>query len=159
MWVQSLGQEDPCRRKWQPTSVLLPGKSHRQRSLAGYSLCSRKELDTTEQLNNSNKKCRIIDTQNWNRVYFCHHYPQEITYLLQGGSTVKNLPAKAGNAGDMGLIPRLRRSPGEGNGNPLQYYCLGNPMDRGAWRARVHGVAKESDMTYRLNNSNNRFKT
>ena len=75
MWVQSLGQEDPCRRKWQPTSVLLPGKSHRQRSLAGYSLCSRKELDTTEQLNNSNKKCRIIDTQNWNRVYFCHHYP------------------------------------------------------------------------------------
>ena len=43
---------------------------------------------------------------------------------------VKNLPA---NAGDVGLIPDLGRSPGEGNGNPLQYYCLGNPMNRGAW--------------------------
>ena len=57
---------------------------------------------------------------------------------------VKNLPA---NAGDMGLIPDLGISPGEGNGNPLQYSCLGNPMDRGAWQATVHGVAKESDTT------------
>ena len=48
------------------------------------------------------------------------------------------------SAGDVGLIPGLGRSPGEGNGNPLQYSCLGNPMDRGAWRATVHGVA-ESD--------------
>ena len=46
------------------------------------------------------------------------------------------------NAGDLGLIPGSGRSPGEGNGNPLQYSCLGNPMDRGAWRATVHGVAK-----------------
>ena len=52
---------------------------------------------------------------------------------------VKNLPA---NAGDTGLIPGLGRSPGEGNGNPLWYSCLGNPKDRGAWRAIVHGVAK-----------------
>ena len=52
---------------------------------------------------------------------------------------VKNLPAKAG---DMGLIHRSRRSSGEGNGNPLQYSCLGNPTDRGAWWATVHGVAK-----------------
>ena len=51
------------------------------------------------------------------------------------------------NVGDVGSIPGLGRSPGEGNGNPLQYYCLGNPMDRGAWQATVHGVAKESDMT------------
>ena len=57
---------------------------------------------------------------------------------------VKNPPA---NAGDMGLIPGSGRSPGEGNGNPLQYPCLGNPMDRGAWQARVHGVEKELDMT------------
>ena len=49
--------------------------------------------------------------------------------------------------GDLGLIPGLRRSPGEGNGNPLQYSCLENPMDRGTWRATVHGVAKESDTT------------
>ena len=45
------------------------------------------------------------------------------------------------------------RSPGEGNGNPLQYSCLGNSIDRGAWRATVHGVAKETDMTELLNNS------
>ena len=56
-----------------------------------------------------------------------------------GGSVVKNLPA---NAGDVCLIPDLGRSPGEGNGNPLQYSCLGNPMDRGAWQAIVHGVTK-----------------
>ena len=46
------------------------------------------------------------------------------------------------NAGDLGLIPGSGRSPGEANGNPLQYPCLENPMDRGAWRATVHGVAK-----------------
>ena len=46
------------------------------------------------------------------------------------------------NAGDVGLIPGPRRSPGEENGNPLQYSCLGNPMDRGAWQAIVHGVQK-----------------
>ena len=47
----------------------------------------------------------------------------------------------ASNAGDRGSIPGAGRSPGEGNGNPLQYSCLGNPMDRGAWRATVHGIA------------------
>ena len=46
------------------------------------------------------------------------------------------------NAGDLGLIPGLGRSPGEGHGNPLQYSCLENLMDRGAWRATVHGVTK-----------------
>ena len=53
---------------------------------------------------------------------------------------------------DEGSIPGLGGSPGEGNGNPLQYSCLENPMDRGAWRAAVHGVTKESDMTEQLNN-------
>ena len=59
-----------------------------------------------------------------------------------GGSVVKNPPA---NAGDAGLIPGSGRPPGGGNGNPLQYYCLGNPMDRGGWQATVQGVTKESD--------------
>ena len=57
-----------------------------------------------------------------------------------GGSLVKNPPA---NAGDVGSISGLGRSPGEGTGNPLQYSCLENPMDGGAWRATVCGVAKE----------------
>ena len=56
-----------------------------------------------------------------------------------GGSDGK---ASAYNVGDPGLIPGLGRSPGEGNGNPLQYSCLENPMDRGAWLGTVHGVAK-----------------
>ena len=55
---------------------------------------------------------------------------------------VKNLLAKAGDTGDVGLIPGSGRSLGGGNGNALQYSCLGNPMDRGAWRATVHSVAK-----------------
>ena len=54
----------------------------------------------------------------------------------------------------MGSIPGAGRSPGEGNGNPTQYSCLGNPMDRGAWRAAVHGVAEELDTTWQLNNEN-----
>ena len=76
----------------------------------------------------------------------------EITCILYisegfpGGSVVKNPPTSAGNTRDAGLIPGSRRSPGVRNGNPLQYSCLGNPMDRGAWRATVHGVA-ESDTT------------
>ena len=56
-----------------------------------------------------------------------------------GGSVVKNMPVKAGDAGS---IPGSGRYPGEGNGNPFQYSCLGNPMDRGAQWALVHGVAK-----------------
>ena len=64
---------------------------------------------------------------------------------------VKNPPARAG---DMGSIPGLGRFPREGNGNPLQYSCLENPMDRGAWRASVHGVTKSrkrlSDFTHTL---------
>ena len=55
---------------------------------------------------------------------------------------VKNLPANAGDIKDMGSIPGSGRSPGKGNGNPLQYRCLENPMDRGAWQATVRGVAK-----------------
>ena len=61
-----------------------------------------------------------------------------------GGSVVKNPPA---NAGDAGSIPASGRSPGGGHGNPFQYSCLKNSMKRGAWRATVHEVTKESDTT------------
>ena len=59
---------------------------------------------------------------------------------FSGGSVVKNLPA---HAGDVGSIPGWGTSPGERNGNPIWYSCLGNSMDRGAWQASVQGVAKE----------------
>ena len=59
-----------------------------------------------------------------------------------GGSVVKNLPTNSGDTGDVGLIPGSERSPGGGNGNPVQYSCLENPMDRRAWRATVHGAVQ-----------------
>ena len=66
---------------------------------------------------------------------------------FRGGLVVKNPLASAEGTSNTDLIPGLGKSPAEGNGNPLQHSCLGNPMDRGAWWAIVHGVAKESDMT------------
>ena len=59
--------------------------------------------------------------------------------------------SSAYNAGDLGSIPGLGRSPGEGNGNPFQYSCLENPLDRGAWWATVHEVTQEPDMREQLN--------
>ena len=67
-----------------------------------------------------------------------------------GGSVVENPPA---NAGDVGSFPGSGRSPREGNGNPLQYSCLENPTDKGAWWATVHGSKEELDMTEQLNNN------
>ena len=70
------------------------------------------------------------------------------TYLLYslgsflGGAVVKNPPANAGDTRDMDLIPGSGRSPGGRNGNPIQYTCLENPMDRGGWWGAVHGVAE-----------------
>ena len=65
-----------------------------------------------------------------------------LTQASQVALMVKNLPANAGDLRDAGSIPGSRRCPGGGHGHPLQYSCLGNPMDRGAWQATVHGVAK-----------------
>ena len=63
-------------------------------------------------------------------------------FQYQGFSHSSVGEQSACNSGDPGSIPRLERSPGEGNGNPLQYSCLENPMDRGAWQAIIHGVTR-----------------
>ena len=68
-------------------------------------------------------------------------------YYFQVALVVKNLSANAEDVRDACLIPGWGRSPGGGYGNPLQYSCLENLMNRGAWRATVHGVTKESDTT------------
>ena len=71
-----------------------------------------------------------------------------IIYLdSDGGSVVKNLPVNARDARDLDTISGLGRFPGVGNGNPLQYSCLENPMDGGSWKATVHEVAKGSNPT------------
>ena len=68
-----------------------------------------------------------------------------------GGSVVKNLPANAGDAGDVDSIPGLRRSPGEEHCNPLQYSCLEEPMDREAWQAAVHSITQSQTRLKQLN--------
>ena len=62
--------------------------------------------------------------------------------IIQEALLVKNSPTNAGDSRDSGSIPGLGRSPENGNGNPLQYYCLKNPMDRGARQATVHGLTR-----------------
>ena len=69
----------------------------------------------------------------WHRLY-----PGD----FPGGAVVKNLPANAGDTKDVGLISRSGRSPGVENGNPLQYFCLENSVDRESWQATVHSVTK-----------------
>ena len=93
----------------------------------GYSLWGHKQSDTTERLTFS------FSLRHW----LC--YPQRASQMAL---VVKNPPANAGDIRDAGLIPVWGRSPGGGHGNPLQYSCLENPMDRGAWWATVHRVAK-----------------
>ena len=106
-------------RKWQPTPVFLHGESHGPRSLVGYSPWGRKESDFTLMVLNT-----IYMLMNPKFISLFQIYTS-----FPGGSDGK---ASACNSGDLGSIPGLRRSPGEGNGNPLQYSCLENPMDRGA---------------------------
>ena len=77
-------------------------------------------------------------------------YKSNYAFGLPGGSVVKNPPA---NTGDTGLIPESGRPLGEGNGNPLQYSCLGNPMERGAWWATAHGVRKSQTQLKQLSMS------
>ena len=112
-WVGKI----PWRREWQPTPVFLPGKSHGQRSLAGYSPWGHKELDMTEETQHAVRK----------------HMG------FPGSSDGKE---SACNAGYLGLIHGWGRSWEKRMDNPLQYSCLENSMDRGAWHATIHGTAK-----------------
>ena len=116
-------------RKWQPTPLFLPGESHGQGSLVGYSPWDCKESDTTVWL-----------THTHNYKKWSYSVVSATSFMgFPGGSVVKYLPA---NAGDPGSIPGSGWSPGKGHGNPLQYSCLENPMDREAWQATVYRVAK-----------------
>ena len=124
--VQSLGREDLLEKEMATHSSILAWKIPWMEEPVGYSPWGRKELDTTEWLHfhSSGGHAHLL-----------------IVWFLPspGGSVVTNPPA---NAGDAGLIPASGRSPGEGNGNPLRCSGLENSMDRGAWWATVHGVAK-----------------
>ena len=140
-WGQGHGLND-VHRSWPPDGFLVILKVHggplwKESHLqeAGIGLCF-----LLTQLHMLKKG---IKGRNWWSVFL------QRTYCLSTGSPhLNDLPggsdgkASAYNAGDLDLIPGLGRSPGEGNGNPLQYSCLENPMDRGAWQATVHGVAK-----------------
>ena len=125
------------RRKCQPTPVFLPGESHEWRGLVGYSLQDCKASQTTKQLT---------------RTHTHTHNDIRLKVKLQVYTSL-GLPRwfsgkeSACNAGDAVSILGSGRSPGEGNGNPLRYSCLGNPMNRGAWWDTAHGVTKELDMT------------
>ena len=107
----------PWRKKWHPTPVFLAAESHGQRSFAGYRPWGHKELDT------------------------CEHHLFYTGFL--GGTSGKESTCR--RLKRRGLIPGWGRSPGGGNGTPLQYSWQQNPMDRGALRATVHGVTKDSD--------------
>ena len=106
-----------------PESEWTPGDGDGQGGLACCDSWGRKELDTTERLN-------------WTELNILY---KVLIYFEHGLSPITSW--------DLGLIPGSGRSPGEGNGNPLQCSWLENPVDRGAWRATVHGDTEESDMT------------
>ena len=158
------------RRQWHPTPVLLPGKSHGWRSLVGCSPWGRWESDTTERLhfhvslscigegNGNPLQCSCLENPRDGGAWWVAVYgvAQSRTWLKQLSSSssryliwvsqvvlvVKNPPADAGDARDVHSIPGSGKSPGGRQGNPLQYSCLENPMDRGAWRATVPRVTK-----------------
>ena len=133
LWIKKIS----WRRKWQPTPVFLSGKSHEQRSLAGYGI-------TKSQIWLSMHALMVHSQEHVNEWHVWLWFSKDLgrSHIkcqgFPGGSVGKELTC---NAGDAGSIPGLGRSPGGGHGDPLQYCCLENCRDRGAWRATVHGVS------------------
>ena len=121
--------------KWQSTPVFLPGEFHGQRSLEGYSPQGGKIRQ--DWVTNTFTFFHIKKSVNKGK------YSQ--SWASQVVIVAKNSPDNAGDTRNVGSIPGSRRSPGIGNGNPLQYSCLENPMDREACQATVHGVSKSQD--------------
>ena len=118
--------------KWQSTPVFLPGEFHGQRSLEGYSPQGGKIRQ--DWVTNTFTFFHIKKSVNKGK------YSQ--SWASQVVIVAKNSPDNAGDTRNVGSIPGLGSSPGEGNGTPLPYFCLENPMEGGAWWATVHGVAK-----------------
>ena len=153
-WVQFLGWEDSLEEGMATHYSIFAWRIPWTEEPIGYSSWGCKESDMTERLSTQHTEEEGIKFPLGRDQYYARHRYMFFCFKHQnyntmkgfpGGSVVKNLPD---NAGDMGFIPGLRRSPGEGNGNLLQYSCMGNPMDRGVWWARVYGVTKELGMTY-----------
>ena len=143
-WIRKI----PWRRDWQPTPVFLPGKFYGQRSLVSYRAWGCKELDRTEQLTLplSGYKRKLLLKKQWDQQPSSQNMKMNTKWnffkvgafwCFPGGTVGKESTMQKTCS-----ISGLGRSPGEGNGNPLQYSCLENPTGRGAWSATVHGVAK-----------------
>ena len=117
-WVLSLGWEDPLEKEMAPHSSILAWKILWTEKPGGLQSMGSQRVE-----------------HDWAASLWSVVAPQVML-------VVKNPPANAGDVRDAGLISGLRRCPGGGNGNPLQYAFLENPMDRGAWKATVHGIRK-----------------
>ena len=133
---------------------------HRQGSLGGCHLWGCTESDTTEATQQQQQQSHIC--------FFSHSMTQHLLFVLtnkqllnthwgfQVALVLKNLPVKAGDIRDASSIPGLGRYPGEGHSNPLQYSCLENPRDSGAWWAAVYGVAQSQTRLKQLSSSSSR---
>ena len=117
----------------------LVWEDHLEKEMATHSSIFAREIPWIEQLDGRQSMGSQKSWTRWHDLATKQH-----GVLTQGALVVKNPPSNAEDVGDAGSIPGLGRffSPGKGNGNPLQYSCLENPVDRGAWRATVHGAAK-----------------
>ena len=127
MQVQSLGREDPLEKGMATHPVFLPGESQGQRSLAGCSPWGHTESDTTEATWHTQPLPNLNYTNAFSDI------------------NIVSLKMETGVTGPFHF--KKGRSPEGGNGNPLQYSCLENSLDRGTWQATIHGVAKSQSQT------------